>query len=47
MKTFQKKDEFEMLFDDEKIDFVQALQMPGSSGMQVLRFPVIFCTSFF
>uniref|UniRef100_A0A0N5AH93 RNA helicase n=1 Tax=Syphacia muris TaxID=451379 RepID=A0A0N5AH93_9BILA len=30
----EKKGEFEMLFDEEKIDFVQALQMPGTSGVE-------------
>ncbi|VDM39479.1 unnamed protein product [Toxocara canis] len=30
----KKRDAFEMLFDEEKIDFIQALQMPGTSDAE-------------
>lgn len=33
---FQKREEFEMVLDEEKIDFIQAFQMPGTSAAQVI-----------
>ncbi|VDN02584.1 unnamed protein product [Thelazia callipaeda] len=30
----KKRDEFEMVLDDEKVDFIQAFQMPGSSNVE-------------